>query len=216
MGLLDLENQIQIKDWLDLPREALRLQLGTSVPKDAASFLSAVTSLVPEADAPELLDALSWLGLLPTTTNPLPFAAPSRSTAPIDLLATVLAHQLRYHPGERDLVLLHHEIVARPETIPGYMPVQEEEVYTSSLVAYGDERASAMARTVGMPLAFAARAVLDGSVRARGVCGPGVEKEVWGRVLSGLEEAGLGMREEVVKRKVFGGGGCVETALADV
>lgn len=215
IGLLDTEHQIQLQSWTDLPREVLRLRLSSPIPTDAGSLLSALLNVVPESDSSELIDALSWLGLSPGTSNPLPFAVPTQPTAPIDLFAAVLAHQLRYHPGERDLVLLHHEIVARPANIPGHMPVQEEDVYTSSLVAYGDQRASAMARTVGMPLAFAVRAVLDGGVKTRGVCGPGVEKEVWGRVLSGLEEAGLGMREEVMKRNVLGGGVGIERALAD-
>ena len=144
----------------------------------------------------------------------LPIPIPMAPTAPIDLFTAVLAHKLRYMPGERDLVILHHEIVARPATIPGYAPVEEEEVHTSSLVTYGNSRASAMARTVGLPLAFAVRAVLDGTVRARGVHGPGIEEAVWGRVLAGLEEKGLGMRETVMRRKVAGGGGLVESALA--
>ena len=71
-----------------------------------------------------------------------------------------------------------------------------------------------MSRTVGLPLAFAVRAVLDGAVTTRGVCGPGAEAAIWKRVLAGLEEAGLGMRETVKRRRVEeGDGGIVERGL---
>jgi alpha-aminoadipic semialdehyde synthase len=70
-------------------------------------------------------------------------------------------------------------------------------VHTSTLTAYGDARASAMARTVGLPVAFAAGRVLDGAVRATGVCGPTADEAVWRGVLEGLEGSGLGVRERV-------------------
>jgi len=94
-------------------------------------------------------------------------------------------------PDERDLVLLHHEIVAR-DCHTGL-----EQVHTSTLTAYGDARASAMARTVGLPVAFAAQRVLDGAVRATGVCGPTADEAVWKGVLEGLESRGLGVRETI-------------------
>ncbi|GJE94028.1 saccharopine dehydrogenase-domain-containing protein [Phanerochaete sordida] len=215
IGLLDVDRQVKLQHWFDLPREVLSAKLGTPIPNDAASFASALLNIMSKSEATEVIDALSWLGLLPESAHPLTTPVPSAPAAPIDLFATVLAHQLRYHPGERDLVVLQHELVARPAALPGHAPADEEEVHTSTLVAYGDARASAMARTVGMPLAFAARAVLDGAVRTRGVCGPGVEREIWARVLAGLEQAGLGMREGVSRRKVPGGGGRVERALAE-
>jgi alpha-aminoadipic semialdehyde synthase len=215
IGLLDTDHPIQLRRWSDLPREALRTQLGVPIPDDAASFASALRSLIPESESAEMLDALAWFGLIPTDAqaHALQLPLPLQPTAAIDLFATVLAHQLRYQPGERDLVLLHHELVARPAGTTGTAD-GEEEVHTASLVAYGDNRGSAMARTVGLPLAFAARAVLDGTVRARGVQGPGIEEAVWRRVLAGLQEAGLGMKESVTRRQVPGVGGVVESALA--
>lgn len=51
-----------------------------------------------------------------------------------------------------------------------------------------------MSVTVGRTLAFAAGRVLDGHVRVRGVTGP-YDKEVWGGVLSDLEETGVRVNE---------------------
>jgi alpha-aminoadipic semialdehyde synthase len=93
---------------------------------------------------------------------------------------------MRYAPGERDMVVLAHELVTASE------------VHRSTLIAYGDEQGSAMAKTVGMPVAFAALKVLDGEVTGRGVMGP-TEASVYDGVLDGMEEAGLGMQESVGK-----------------
>lgn len=111
---------------------------------------------------------------------------------PADLLAIHLAHALRYLPNERDLVILSHEVVARSST-----GSPDEEIHTSDLVVYGDNKATAMARTVGLPVAFAALQILDGKVGVRGVQGPTAEASLWKGVLEGLEGRGLGVREGV-------------------
>jgi hypothetical protein len=51
-----------------------------------------------------------------------------------------------------------------------------------------------MSVTVGKTLAFAAGRVLDGQVRVRGVTGP-YDKDVWGGVLSDLEDVGVRVNE---------------------
>ena len=116
---------------------------------------------------------------------------PQSVSTPLDLFALLLGKRLAYKPGERDLVVLSHEIIARSRRAP-----EDEEVHTASLVAYGAAGASAMARTVGLPVAFAALHVLDGGVRTRGVHGP-TDREVYAHILRRLEEAGLGMKETV-------------------
>lgn len=65
---------------------------------------------------------------------------------------------------------------------------------TASLLCNGDDKSSAMSVTVGRTLAFAAGRVLDGHVRVRGVTGP-YDKEVWGGVLSDLEQTGVRVTE---------------------
>lgn len=206
LGLLQADIKIAPRAWSDLARSALQSLYDRPVPQDITEVLQ------PEYASEELWEALTWLGIVPGTSPPLSIALPKQPTAPIDLFAAVLAHKLRYLPGERDLVLLHHEIVAQSPGEPGWV---DEEIHSSSLVAYGTSEASAMSRCVGLPLAFAVRAVLDGTVATRGVCDPGAERAVWGSVLAGLEEVGLGMRETVKRRRVGQGeGGIVEQALA--
>jgi alpha-aminoadipic semialdehyde synthase len=112
---------------------------------------------------------------------------------PIDLFAALLSQKLAYAPHERDSCLLHHTFkLSSPGGVSGNQ--SQEQTVTASLLFNGTEKESAMSVTVGKTLAFAARRVLDGDVRVRGVTGP-YDKEVWGGVLSDLENVGVRVNE---------------------
>ncbi|KAI0665470.1 Saccharopine dehydrogenase-domain-containing protein [Trametes maxima] len=218
IGLLDASSTINPHHWSALARQALEKTLGTLIMDDPASLLSALAAVVPPAQRDTVLHALHWLGAVPPTLAPShaggafePLDAslpplPRAPTTPLDMFAALLAHKLRYLPGQRDLVVLSHEIVARPisSSSSPLTARTDEEVHTSSLITYGTDYASAMARTVGLPVAYAALQVLDGGIRARGVRGP-TDREVYTNVLARLEEAGLGVRESVRKAGSAGG-----------
>ena len=206
IGLLEPSKPIALDHWSSLTRLALEQKFGLSLPaNDLPSLKSALTTVLPASRLAPLLEALTWLHLIPSASTSTPTSSsshtqdsrrlsappPSQPLPPADALALHLAHALRYAPDERDLVLLHHEIVARDRH------TGTEQVHTSTLTAYGDARASAMARTVGLPVAFAANRVLDGAVRATGVCGPTADEAVWKGVLEGLESRGLGVKESI-------------------
>ena len=214
IGLLDTSATVELKDWTSLARKALEERLGTLVMSDDASMNSAIRDATQLSDIRELVDALRWFSILPphasesiaeeteTALARLP-PVPLKAMAPIDFFAALLAHKLRYEPGERDLVVLQHELVVRPKGSAS----TAEETHTSSLVAYGSPTASAMSRCVGLPVAFAALQVLDGEVKLRGVHGP-TDRVVYENVLGRLKEVGLGVTESVRR-----GSGAVEDAL---
>lgn len=191
IGLLETDGKIQLERWSSFIQQSLALRLNNKVePKDTMSLLS---SLIPPAETETFHNALEWLSLGPPTSigfvpSPMP-PVPTKPQAPLDIFAYLLAHKLRYLPYERDMVILSHEVIAK---LPG--PMAPEEVHTSLLITYGTSNASAMARTVGLPVAIAALNVLDGKVSMRGVQGPG-DRSVYEPVLKGLEEIGLGMKE---------------------
>lgn len=117
-------------------------------------------------------------------------------TTPIDLFAVLLSQKLAYEPHERDSCLLHHTFRLSPPatgTNTGDSNAAGQTV-TASMLCNGDDKASAMSVTVGRTLAFAAGRVIDGHVRVRGVTGP-YDKEVWGGVLSDLEQTGVRVTE---------------------
>ena len=105
-------------------------------------------------------ESLRWFRLLPvdhhseSTTS----AAPPANTpkTPLDLFCALLSHRLRYLPGERDMVALRHEFEIEGKD-------GGREIRTSTLVTYGSsERYTAMAKTVGYPVAMAAELLLRG------------------------------------------------------
>ncbi|KNZ82307.1 Alpha-aminoadipic semialdehyde synthase, mitochondrial [Termitomyces sp. J132] len=205
LGFLNAQDQIYLPNWHSFVRLCIAQQLGIKGEATATLPPDAITRLVPSENIQDLHSALEWLGLVPTLhaaytyTKPLP-PLPSGAMAPINIFAYLLAHQLAYKPHERDMVVLSHEIITRdPHTA-------QERVYTSSLIEYGTDRSSAMARTVGIPVGIAALLVLDGKIELRGVARP-LHESVYMPVLSGLEEFGLNMKETVrslgkVKRTV--------------
>ncbi|KAG1857273.1 Saccharopine dehydrogenase, partial [Suillus tomentosus] len=161
IGLLDTETSIHLRDWRDLARVSLEKRIGEQIGSDRRSFLSALSTVMTTERAESSLGALDWPDLTPEILSKTPLSTPLKPQAPIELFTSVLAHKLRYNPGERDMVVLLHEIVAQP-SLPSIDSATE--VHTSSLVAYGNSEASAMARCVGLPVAFAALEVLYGNV----------------------------------------------------
>ncbi|KAG1727784.1 Saccharopine dehydrogenase-domain-containing protein [Suillus paluster] len=206
IGLLDTGPFIQPRHWYDLARMSLESKIGERIPSDPRSFMSALSTVMDIKHADTALNALDWLGLAPGNVPSGTFPeVPLKPQAPIELLTSVLAHKLRYSPGERDMVVLSHEVVAQPSFLS---TDSATEVYTSSLVAYGNSEGSAMARCVGLPVAFAALEVLHGGIHVRGVHGP-TDRTLYGAVLNGLQGAGLEIKESVSK------GPAMERKLAD-
>jgi len=129
-----------------------------------------------------VMKRLLWAGLF--SDRPLG----STKVAPIDALCDRLTASMAYAPGERDMIVLRHEFgvvdaFGRPGT------------HVSTLVAFGEPSGdSAMARTVALPAAVAARLVVDGRIASVGVRIP-VDPEIYEPVLDALEPMGIVFRE---------------------
>lgn len=95
--------------------------------------------------------------------------------------------------GERDLVVLRHEIMAR-------WPDGKREFRGINLVVYGtgtgDSYVSAMAKTVGYPAAIAAKMVLDGEIQNTGMVYP-LTPEIYRPMLSRLGNEGITANEKI-------------------
>ncbi|KAJ7043988.1 Saccharopine dehydrogenase-domain-containing protein [Mycena alexandri] len=191
LGFLEHEKTIRLETWTSFVRQSLELQVPVT-----DDFWPLLKQAINPEDIENLHDALEWLSLLPSSTaaTPAPMPPlPADSMAPLDIFTYLLSFKLRYLPHERDMVILAHEVIAHKPGMP-------DEVHHSALITYGTPKATAMARTVGLPVAIAALNVLDGKVAIRGVAGP-TDSSIYNPVLRGLEEAGLGMKETVVTGK---------------
>lgn len=74
----------------------------------------------------------------------------------LDTLCAVLEHKMSYGKGERDMVLLQHKFTVE---LRGQV-----ETRLCTLLAFGDDEYTAMARTVGVPCGLAVQLVLDGKL----------------------------------------------------
>jgi len=147
--------------------------LGTSADNVRAEF--AARAGVSEDD--DVVARMEWLGFF--SDEPLP----CDEGAPMDVLAVRLQEKCPYEEGERDMIVLHHEF----DVDYG----DRREAVTSTLVDYGVPGGdSAMARTVSLPAAIAARLILEGKIDLAGVHIP-VVPEIYEPVLDELETLGI-------------------------
>jgi saccharopine dehydrogenase-like NADP-dependent oxidoreductase len=130
----------------------------------------------------EIMDKIEWLGLFDDSPVGLQHATP----------AQVLQHKLEQKwalgPDDKDMIVMQH--------IFDYTLKGKNHRHRSSLVVLGrDQKMTAMAITVGTPVAIATRLILNGSIRATGVQIP-TTPEFYLPILKELEEYGIRFVEE--------------------
>jgi hypothetical protein len=108
----------------------------------------------------------------------------------IDSFCEVLTKHLEFGAEERDMVAMHTAIEASFED-------GKKELHQSSLLAFGDDKMSAMCRTVGFPTAIAADLVLSGELNGfKGTILP-MDKRVYQPILDACEKEGIVFDETV-------------------
>lgn len=169
LGLLDDNRQ----DWsAPTYRAFLHSLLGNPGGSDTAAATAAYLSLPRSAPA---LQSLKWLGFF--ENEPLPL----RRGSALDILAFRMQERMQYAEEERDMIILKHEFLT--ETPGGGL-----KKLTSTLVDYGIPGGdSAMARTVGLPLAIAAKLMLQADALPRGICIP-VLPQIFDPILEELKK----------------------------
>lgn len=159
---------------------ALREACGSASSGDVESFLRKGGVKAPE----KVVSAMEWLGMLGAGAD-----APESGKSVLDEFCALLEHKLVFADGERDLVLMHHDI-------RGDVGNGASEHHTSSLIVLGDERDTAMARTVGFTAAVGAELLLggNGADLKPGLLMP-TNPAVYEPGLAALEDMGLSFRE---------------------
>jgi saccharopine dehydrogenase (NADP+, L-glutamate forming) len=136
------------------------------------------------------LASLRWLGLFSTEPTGVEGATVT------DALVHLLLEKLRLPPDGCDMVVLQHELLVRYPAETGQGSARRERI-TATLVERGEPGGiTAMARTVGLPAALAARLILDGEIELIG-CHIPTEPAIYGPVLAELERAGMRFVEKV-------------------
>lgn len=106
-----------------------------------------------------------------------------KNATPAQILEKILSDKWTLQPEDKDMIVMYHKI--------GYKINGEKKQIDSTMVCIGDDQTyTAMAKTVGLPVAIAAVKILNGDITSPGVQLP-TSKEVYQPILKELEEYGV-------------------------
>jgi saccharopine dehydrogenase-like NADP-dependent oxidoreductase len=135
--------------------------------------------------AGEVMQKLDWLGLFGQERIGVAGLSPAAT------LQSLLERKWKLGPDDKDLVVMWHRFRYSVEG-------QHQEIHASLGVIGHDQTHTAMARTVGLPIAMACKLVLNGKVEDRGVLMPLVPS-IYDPILNELEKHGVVFAEEEVE-----------------
>ena len=106
-----------------------------------------------------------------------------KNATPAQMLEKILADQWTLAPHDKDMIVMYHKF--------GYELNGQQRQIDSKMVCLGDDQLyTAMAKTVGLPVAMAALLILNGKITTPGVQLP-IRKEVYEPILHELEDYGI-------------------------
>lgn len=110
-----------------------------------------------------------------------------KEATPAQILEKILAEKWALQPQDKDMIVMYHKF--------GYILNGEKKQIDSTMVCIGDDQTyTAMAKTVGLPVAIAALKILKGEITTPGVQLP-ISKEVYEPILIELEDYGVIFKE---------------------
>ena len=109
---------------------------------------------------------------------------------PAEILQKILMDSWTLSPKDKDMIVMYHKF--------GYEKDGKQYQIESNMVTIGqDQTYTAMAKTVGLPVAIATLAILNKKITTPGVQLP-ISKEVYTPILSELEKLGISFKEKEV------------------
>jgi len=134
----------------------------------------------------EIVQMLEWLGIFSNEKVGITNATPAQ------ILQSILSKKWKLQPDDKDMIVMWHKILYTQNE-------SDQEVgLTSSMAVIGeDANYTAMAKTVGLPLAVAAKLYLTGQISLTGAIIPTC-KEIYEPVLKELEDYGIRFNEKVI------------------
>ena len=114
-----------------------------------------------------------------------------KNATPAQALQKILEDKWTLKPDDKDMIVMYHKF--------GYELNGQKHQIDSKMVLIGEDQTfTAMAATVGLPVAMAALKVLNKEITTPGVQRP-LSKEVYEPILKELEEYGIHFKEEEVE-----------------
>ncbi|PSN46751.1 Alpha-aminoadipic semialdehyde synthase [Blattella germanica] len=148
---------------------------------DSSIFYENLKTQVAQCVGERRVNAIESLGLL--EDDPV-----FKLGTPLDSLSHFLSRKLSITNGERDLVVMRHEVQI-------LWPDGRRELRGINFVEYGEVGGhSAMAKAVGFPAAIASKMILDGEIQQKGCILP-FTPDIYRPMLSRLRSEGLRAKE---------------------
>jgi saccharopine dehydrogenase (NAD+, L-glutamate forming) len=135
----------------------------------------------------DIFDKLVWVGIFDNT--PIGLEKPG---TPAQILQRILEKKWTLNPDDKDMIVMWHKIQVREKG------EEKEREFHSSMVVIGDRQPrTSMAKTVGLPVAMAAKLVLNGTLNTPGVHAP-MKPEIYNPILDELETYGISFQEREI------------------
>ena len=114
-----------------------------------------------------------------------------KNATPAQALQRILEDNWTLKPDDKDMIVMYHKF--------GYELNEQKYQIDSKMVLIGEDQTfTAMAATVGLPVAMAALMILNKKITTPGVQRP-ISKEVYAPILKELEDHGIHFKEEEVE-----------------
>ncbi len=133
----------------------------------------------------DIIPKLEWLGIFDETKIGLKRATPAQ------VLEHILKQKWQLKPDDKDMIVMWHKFIYFDSTIDKKVKL------TSSLAVIGENNThTAMSKTVGLPLAIAAKLVLTGELNLKGMYIP-TNKNIYQPILNELKMYGIVFSEKI-------------------
>ncbi len=155
---------------------------------DGKNLAGKVAEKLGEKEGSKTMKMLEWLGMFDEKT------IAGKGTNSAEILLDLLLEKWAMKPEDKDMVVMQHELEYDPRR------AKERTKITSTMIIKGDDREhSAMAKTVGLPIAVLAEVVLTNKLpkMPTGVCIP-VSASIYTPVLRQLRRLGIEFHETVL------------------
>lgn len=137
-------------------------------------------------DNSEIMERLKWLGIFENKNIGLKNATPAK------ILQKLLEEKWSLEPEDKDMIVMQHTFEFTDKN-------KIKKQIKSSLVVFGDDQINtAMAKTVGTPVAIATKLLLTSKINLKGVHIPTI-KELYEPILDELKECGIEFVEEEIE-----------------
>jgi saccharopine dehydrogenase-like NADP-dependent oxidoreductase len=130
----------------------------------------------------DLMEKLEWLDLFKNIKVGL------KNATPAQILQHILEKKWTLEPEDKDMVVMWHKF--------DYILEAKHRQIQSAMVVIGDNQTyTAMAKTVGLPVAIAVKLILNGVIKTTGVQIP-LTKEIYEPMLDELKKYGIDFKEK--------------------